>query len=284
MSWKQVKNFLLLLLAAVNLLLFYFVYRDYKISNYTDAVTVKRATAILADSGITVSDTQLTVANDTADTLSCSYDREEYLCYVAALLFGEEAEGIYLLPDGIRAETAAGKVLTLGYDFSLRYIAPGADEKRMEAALQSAKESESCTAEKNALEELLALPVGALKSTPCVHADGYTFITVTQSENGIPLYGMCCTFGFSGETLLYADGKYCFAMPTVKTGEPLLSRIHILFSEKERGRTGQITEIALCYALYEDAQNDSLLFVPAYALTYADGEQIAVSAISGNVY
>ena len=46
---------------------------------------------------------------------------------------GEEAEGIYLLPNGIRAETADGKVATLGYDFSLQYVSPDADKDRLTA-------------------------------------------------------------------------------------------------------------------------------------------------------
>lgn len=287
MNWKQVKNLLLLLLTAVNVLLFTFVYNYYQESNYTDAVTAKRAAAILADSGITVASEMLSVRHDAAEVQSCEYDREEYLCYAAALLFGKEAEGIYLLPDGIRAQTTDGKVATFGYDFSVQYISPDADRDRLTAAWQSAKslaEDENCKTEKNMLEELLALPEGALKSTPCTHADGYTFITVAQSQDGIPLYGMECCFGFSGDTLIFADGKYCFSIPTQKTSEPLLNRINILFSEKERGKTGHITDIALCYTLYEDAQNGSLLYVPAYALTYADGETVAVSAISGKAY
>lgn len=287
MNWKQVKNLLLLLLTAVNILLLAFVYRYYRDSNFTDAVTAKRAAAILADSGITVESELLSVRNDAADVQSCAYDREDYLCYAAALLFGKEADGIYLLPSGIRAETTDGKVVTLGYDFSLQYISPDADKERLIAAWQSAKspaEHESCQTEIDILEELLALPEGTLKNALCTHADGYTFITVEQSESGIPLYGMECCFGFSGGTLLFAEGKYCFGIPTEKTSEPLLNRINILFSEKERGKTGHITDIALCYTLYEDAQNSSLLFVPAYVLTYADGERVAVSALSGKAY
>ena len=177
--------------------------------------------------------------------------------------------------------------MTLGYDFALRYVAPDVGEERLQTARQSAvvpAEGESCAAEKSALETLLALPEGALQNTVCTHADGYTFITVEQTESGIPLYGMECCFGFSGDVLIYAEGKYCFEIPAGKTSEPLLNRINILFSEKERGKTGRITDIALCYTLYEDAQNGALLFVPAYALTYADGESIAVSAISGKAY
>ena len=287
MNWKQVKSLLLLLLSAVNILLFAFVYNYYRTGNYTDEDTARRTVDILRKGDIAVSEELLTARNDSVDILHADYDREDYLCYAAALLLGKEAEGIYLLPDGIRAETAEGKVLSLGYDFSLRYVAPDADAGRLEAARQSAKapaQDEICKAERSALEVLLSLPEGALQNAPCTHADGYTFITVEQTEGGIPLYGMQCCFGFSDGTLLYAEGKYCFGVPSKKTSEPLLNRINILFSEKERGKTGHITDIALCYTLYEDAQNGSLLYVPAYALTYADGETVAVSAISGKAY
>ena len=287
MNWKQIKNLLLLLLTAVNLLLLYFCYNYYQQREFTDDDTAKQAVAILKKSGISVSYELLSVQNDSADTLSCSYDREEYLCYAAALLFGEEATGIYLLPNGIRAETASGKTALLGYDFSISYADPAIPASALQSALQTARSpvgDETCAVEKHALEALLALPEGALKTARCVHADGYTFITVAQQENGIPLYGMECRFGLSGDRVIYAEGSYCFSIPTEKESEPLLNRINILFSEKERGSIGRITDIALCYTLYEDAQTGSLLFVPAYALTYADGSRTAVSAISGNAY
>lgn len=287
MNWKQVKNLLLLLLAAVNCLLFIFVYNSYIEEKFTDADTAAEAASILKENGISVSETLLTVQNDTADTLSASYTREDYLCYVASLLFGEEAQGIYLLPDGIRAETESGSTALLGYDFSISYIHPDLDESRLHTAENIAKqptETKDCTAEQRALETLLALPKGALNDTPCLHADGYAFITVTQRENGIPVYGMQCQFVLSGEQLIAAEGKYCFGVPSPKSSEPLLNRINILFSEKERGKTGSITDMALCYTLYEDAQNGELLFVPAYALTYEDGERLAISAISGDLY
>lgn len=283
MNWKQIKNLLILLLLAVNLLLLYFVYTYYRDRDYTDIATAKPATAILQKSGITVSPELLSVQNDTAGTLRCDYAREEYLCYAAALLLGEEASGIYLLPSGIRAETTSGKAVLLGYDFSIDYVDPTVDEAKLQSARSSATAAE-CATEKAALEEFLALPEGALENATCKHADGYTVLTVQQSEDDIPLYGMQCDFGFSGEKLVYAQGKYCFGIPSEKTNEPLLNRINILFSEKERGKTGQVTDIALCYTLYEDAQNGSLLFVPAYALTYADGETAVVSAISGKTY
>ncbi len=286
MSWKSIKNLLLLLLTAVNLLLFFFAYTYYQKREFTDTDTAKQAAEILEKGGISVPYTLLAVQNDTADMLRCSYDREEYLCYAAALLFGEEAEGIYLLPEGIRAETRSGKVADLGNDFYLRYVDPSMGDGELQATLARAKvlAEQDCSVHKEALEALLALPAGALADTPCLHAGNYSFLTVTQTENSIPLYGMRCSFGFAGDKLIYAEGKYCFSIPEEKSSEPLLNRTNILYSEKERGKTGRITEINLCYTLYEDAQNGALLFVPAYALTYADGGSTAVSAISGEAY
>ena len=287
MNWKQIKNLLLLLLVAVNLLLFYFCYSYYQQREFTDGDTARQAVAVLEKNGISVSPALLSVQNDSADILRCAYSREEYLCYVASRLFGEEAAGIYLLPDGIRAEAADGRTALLGYDFSISFTDPSVSVPRLRAAIAAARAPSDGTAfdtEKATLEALLSMPEGALQDVPCTVANGYTFITLVGEENGIPLYGMQCRFGLQGDRVIHAEGNYCFGIPTEKESEPLLNRTNILFSEMERGKSGRITDIELCYTLYEDAQTGSLLFIPAYALTYADSGKTAVSAISGEDY
>ena len=287
MNWKQVKNLLLLLLIAVNLLLVYLVVDYYTRREFTDAATAEQAVRIFEKSGISVDAELLAIRNESANVLTCDYDREEYLCFAASLLFGEEAEGIYLLPTGIRAETRSGKKADLGFDFSLFYTDPGIDMPYLESAMQSAVQPEDQSAVQDtvaALEHLLALPSGALSDTPCLVADDFRFFTVHESEFGIPLYGMECTFAFMQDKLVYAEGKYCFYLPEKTADAPLLNRTNILFSEKDRGRTGRVTDIALCYTLYENAQSGTLLYIPSYTLSYADGTSAAVSAISGEEY
>ena len=125
MNWKHVKHFLLLLLLGVNILLGYFVYTTFNDAFFTDTQPAARAASILEKDGIRVSEELLAARNDTADTLSTPYVRETYLLSVATLLLGKEADGIYLLPSGIRAETSEGDSVFLGNDLSIAFTANG---------------------------------------------------------------------------------------------------------------------------------------------------------------
>ena len=159
MSWKNVKNLLIVLLLAVNVVLIIFAYNYFLASRFTDGETAAMASAVLAKSDIKISADKLAVQKDTADVLFCAYDREHYLALAASLLLGKEADGIYMLPNGIRAETLEGDTVLLGYDMSIDYKNFAlADE--INAALDGAKPMDADASKqiRTALEELIALP------------------------------------------------------------------------------------------------------------------------------
>ncbi len=285
MSWKNVKNFLIILLVAVNILLLVFVYNYFMASRYTTSETAEVASDVLKQSGIYVDEELLAVENDSADTLLCTYDREHYLALVASLLFGKEADGIYMLPSGIRAETLDGESVSLGYDMSIDYTRASHTNEINQALANSKKAaSEDTKAARELLEELIALPFGALDSAECTSYGEYTFITAVQTENGLPIYDMTCRFGIHGGKIVYAHGKHFFGVPEQKESTQLLNRVNIMFSEKERGEVGRVTDISLCYTLYEDSQNHSMMYIPSYRIVYEDGKINAVNAISKEKY
>ncbi|MBQ6893536.1 MAG: hypothetical protein IJN48_04955 [Clostridia bacterium] len=285
MSWKSVKNFLILLLVAVNILLAFFAYNYYINSTFTDSATAERASTALAKGGLNVPSDMLSVKNDNAETLYTTHNREDYVCLAASILFGKEADGIYMLPNGVRAETLEGETALIGYDMSIEFTA--ADKKdSVSNALKTLTETsgEATVTARTALESKLALPAGSIKERDCKAGGSYIFVTLSQAENGLELYGMNCVFGLEGDRIVYADGKYFFEVPEGGESAQLLDRVNILFSEKERGVTGTLTDIELCYTLYEEADSGRMLFVPSYALTYADGTMHAVNAISKKLY
>lgn len=284
MNWKHVKNLFLLLLIAVNLLLFYFVYSDYSETAFTDPVTAERAAALLRADGITVSETLLAEKNDTAKTLSVPYDREQYLLTAAAVLLGRSPDGIYLLPNGIRAETEDGEAVLLLNDLTVSYEAK--DSIAAKDAYQQARSPRTEEEEKAAVKAfsaLLALPEETVQTAHISAKDGFTFLTLTQSADGIPLAGITCTFGMREGRLVYAAGRHFFGAPQKSEETPLLNRVNILLKERERGTRGTVKSISLCYALYEATESGSLLFVPAYTVTYADGSVSTVNAVSGDI-
>lgn len=286
MNWKHVKNTFLLLLVLVNLLLGFFVYKDYRETAFTPNETAARAVSILARDGIEVSETLLAVKNDTAATLSVPYDREEYLLTVAAFLLGSTPDGVYLLPGGIRAETADGESVLLGNDLSVRFFAADGGEA-VKSELQ--KNRVLLHTEEEAKEilprfaTLLSLSQAEVEGGRLTKGDGVWLLTLTQAASGIPLADFTCTFGMQGDRLVYAEGRHFFGAPVDRTEAPLLNRMNILLKERERGREGKITDISLCYALYEETERGELLFIPAYKVAYGDGSVSTVNAISGDI-
>ena len=285
MSWKSVKNILILLLVTVNILLAVFAYNYYMGSRFTDGDTAEKAVTVLQKSGINVSSELLSVKNDTAPALYTSYDRESYVCLAANVLFGKEADGIYMLPSGVRAETLEGETAYIGYDMSLEFYAAG-EKDEITAALGNSKSvgGDSSKSARTFLENTLALESGSIKESDCKTSGDFVFITIDQAERGLSLYGMKSVFGVRGEKIVYAAGKYFFGTPAGEENAQLLNRVNILFSEKERGMTGALCDIELCYTLYEDEESELMLFIPSYALTYADGTIRAVNAISKKLY
>ena len=95
---------------------------------------------------------------------------------------------------------------------------------------------------------------------------------------------MTCVFGIKNGKIVYAGGKHFFGVPEGKEAAQLLDRVNIMFSEKQRGEVGTVSDISLCYTLYEDSQTDRMLFIPSYKITYEDGKTNTVNALSKEKY
>ena len=285
MNWKNIKTFLIILLLAVDLLLVYFCADYYFSRDYTRRETAEDAAAILAAQGVEVSPDLLAARVDRVPVRTCAYVREDYLRLVVSLLFGKNADGFYLLPGGLRAETAAGDVAVVGKDLSLHFVGAGRDVSAMEAAYaKGSAVTVDISASRTALENLLALPDGGAKNFAATSADGYVFFTLSPTASGIPLCGGDCVFGFVGDRLVYADGSYLFLATGESELEPLLTRANILLSEQRRGAHGKVVSLTLCYAPYEDEAEGTLLLLPAYRVEYADGSASVVNALTGEKY
>lgn len=282
MSWKSVKNILIILLLAVNVLLAFFVYNYYAPSNVTASDTALSGAKALSKSGIEVDPSLLNVRNDSADILYTDFDCEEYVCLAAAMLLGKEADGIYMLPNGVRAETFEGEVAYVGYDMSIDFTAQGKENATLAKRVRATDDEASFACK--LIEERFALERGSLDRSKCTKSGSIVFVTVNESENGIGLCSMDSVFGIEGERIVFASGKHFFGMPKSKEGAQLLDRINILFSEKERGESGTVKSIELCYALYEDSENSRMIYSPAYKVTYEGGKTSIINAITKKLY
>lgn len=285
MNWKHVKSFLICLAVLVDILLIKFCFDYYKTRDYTARDTAEDAAAVLASHGIEVSPDLLAVRADSAPTRRCAYTREDYARLVFSLLTGETPSGIFLLPSGICAVTAAGDTATLGYDLSIAFTAADRDADIIaKSYVESVPATADISAVRRAFERLLGLPEGGSQGIAATSAGGYLFFTLTAAADGIPLTTGDCVFAYLGTELVYVRGSYLFLATDADAVEPLLTRANILLSEQRRGAVGRVTDIALCYAPYEDTAAEQLLLLPAYRVTYADGSVSIVQAQSGEKY
>lgn len=282
MNWKYVKALLIVLLVAVNCLLGYLVYTSYSEAAFTDAATARGAAEVLKKSGINVSADMLSVKNDEAKSLVTAYDREDYLLSVAAFLLGEEPVGAFLLPDGIRAENSLGETVLVENDLSVHYSLVDIDQDV--ASAQPIENKEELKSSRELFASLLGYDKSAFDGAEVRRSGDLLLLTVSQEESGIPLYGYDCTFGISGEKIVYASGKHFFGSFEESSEAPLLNRTNILLSEKTRGITGTVEKIRLCYVLYEDIKQDLLRLVPAYAVSYTDGHTSIINALDASLF
>lgn len=281
MNWKYVKTLLIVLLLAVNCMLGYLAYNAYSETAFTDLSTAESTVRVLAEGGIKVSADMLAVKNDSAKTFVGEYSREDYLLSVAAFLLGEEPNGIFLLPSGIIAEGSSGKTVLLHNDLSVHYAA--ADEEEQTDILPLTDEEEL----KNARElfaSLLGYNKEAFGGMPVEKRGEMLLLSVSQSEGGIPLFGYDCTFGVKDGKIVFADGKHFFGEFAEDGEAPLLNRTNILLSEKARGSVGTVEKIELCYVLYEDTKQDLLRLIPAYSVSYADGNTSIINALDASLF
>lgn len=283
-NWSSTKTLLLVLLVAVNLLLGVYVYNHFKDNYFIGEDVAAEASEILKKSNIKVDASLLDGFNEDGDVLICSYEREDYVMLVASLLLGKEADGMYVLPHGVRAETFESETAVIGYDMSISFVSKELSDIDGLLGGASPQSDSECKNERKTLERVLALPSGSLDGAECKKNGEYVFITVCQEENDIPLYGMDCVFGMHGEKIIYAKGKHLFCVPEEKQDTPILDRINIMFSEKSRGAEGEVVSITFCYTLYESSASKTMMLIPSYAVRYADGTVHAVNAVSKDLY
>ncbi len=282
MNWKYVKALLIVLLLSVNVLLGYLIYSSYSETAFTDELTALRAERLLEKSGIYVDGSMLAVKNDEAKTLSADYQREDYLLSVAAFMLGKEPQGAFLLPNGVRAESADGESVFVGSDMTVHFAAVGIDENTLVGRpVTNEEEAEGARAD---FAALLGYSTETLANSVILKSGDIYLVTLSQSEEGIPLYGCECTFGIKDGRLVYASGKHFFGVPREESKSPLLNRVNILFSEKARGKTGTVVSISLCYALYEDAKLGKIYLSPAYEVRYTDGTTSIINAKSAEIF
>jgi len=282
LNWKYVKLLLIILLIAVNILLGNLIYDSYSDNAFTDDETAENVAKILEKSGISVDSALLAVKNDIALDYTAEFDREDYLLSVASFLLGETPVGVFLTPSGIRAENSVGETAFVALDMSVDYAADGIDGASLRPRPITDEEKSEQVREKFA--SILGYTAKDLDGITMLEQDGIYVMTLTQSEDRIPLYGFECTFAIRDEKIVYASGKHFFGIFEESKEAPLLNRANILLSEKARGKSGNIAAINLCYVLYEDTKQGKIHLAPAYAVTYGEGETSIIDAKSAELF
>lgn len=282
MNWKYVKLLLIVLLIGVNILLGNLIYDSYSDSAFTDDETAEKVSEIIKKSGIIADPSLLAVKNDSAKDYTAEFNREDYLLSVASFFLGENPVGVFLTPSGIRAENSKGETAYIYSDMTVHYVANGIDEDSLRGRPIANEEAAESVRERFAL--ILGYTAEDLDGITMLEQDGMYIMTLSQSEDKIPLHGFECTFAIKDEKVVYASGKHFFGAFDESEEAPLLNRANILLSEKTRGKSGTVADISLCYILYEDTKQEKIHLAPAYAVTYGEGDTSIIDAKSAEVF
>ncbi|MBR5539562.1 MAG: hypothetical protein IKU61_06650 [Clostridia bacterium] len=282
MNWKYVKLLLILLLIAVNILLASLIFDYYSESAFTDGETAEKVSAILKENGIFADASDIAVKNDSAKDYTSPFSREDYLLSVAAFLLGENPSGVFLTPDGIRAENSVGETAYVYNDMQISYAASGIDADAVLGKPITDEEEANAVREEFAL--ILGYPTEDLDGITMLRHDDVYVMTLMQKEDGIPLFGYECTFAIRDKKIVFASGKHFFGAFEESEEAPLLNRANILLSEKNREIRGTVTDVSLCYVLYEDTKQGEIRLAPAYKVTYGEGHTSIIDAKSADLF
>lgn len=285
MNWHPVKTILLLLLLAANLFLLGTAAGGRIEEERQYAESAQSAAALLAENGIEVDASLLAPRDAMPRSYSFTAARTDLYCSAAALLLGQSPNAVFLLPDGLQAETASGASVRLSFDG--RVLLPAtADDAAFPAEFAAMPEERNAFAEElRVIREKTALSESELVPLGYAEANGVTYLNCRRMLDGLPVCGCDCVFGVSDGRLTAARGSLFFAGgEKTAAAAPCLDRVNIMLSELRRGETGAVRRITPCYAVYESAEKDKTFAYPAYEIVYEDEagtRSVCVCALNG---
>ena len=299
MYQKKIKTFLIIILLAVDAALALLLIRQHNLKVY-DKDTVANVREIMLSSGIEVGED--IISAKTADMKICrSASAESITDNIASLLLGGKITQTFLIPDGYVYYTESGESLTAYSDSAFTYSngVTGGNYRTGEAIedkeeLDGIKKTLSSFFGAGSSEENLDFTLDVAR-----RMDVGIFAHITQTLDGISIANNTLDCILDGETLLFADGSWCFLPISEKNPAHLFDSVNILFIEKgEKTKadadgaedTAEITDtpekctvvsMTQCYRASLASGKNAFSFIPFWKIEYDNGSVSFYNAVNG---
>ncbi len=289
MNWKNIKIFLLVLLAAVNVFLCAMVIKQSGTQIYSNE-TLSDISGLLSQSGITADKKILTKVTENIPVYS-SQIGQDYAEQVASILLGEY-EDMFFTPKGFSLFGKNNELLEIGNGFEIKLDTGISDISEM-------KEKELSTNEKNKLEKQLKsvfVPkisnskyginiINTGKNENFIHAE------IIQTVDGIEICNHKIKCILQGDNIVSISGRWSFLAINDSYSAHLLDSVNILFIEKSEidgteikivGEDGDITikapeitqktvsNMKQCYISHRSDDQTTLYLIPSWHIDWAE--------------
>lgn len=301
MNWKNIKNFMLILLVAVNIFLAAMLIRQMTLKTYGND-TVRDARELLSQSVITADKKFITLSPREADLYICK-TADDYAVDVAKRLMTEQYDA-FATPGGV-SFLGENESLSIENGFDIRYASKNFILPTDGTSKINEKELDNI---KKSLTDILIGDSDDKYSFRVDEAEAIgktNRITVTQTIDGLTVENHSLECYFEDDKLVCMSGKWSFLPTNEKKSAHLLDCVNILFIEKNEldakrtlitGDSAQESEDSslplsmtlknanVCYLSFFSEEDSALYFIPSWHLTWEeDGvNDTYYNALNGN--
>ncbi len=304
MNWKSIKNFMIILLVAVNVFLAFMLIRQTSMKLYNDQ-SLSDIKEILLSSGIIADDEFLTLKTKVLNVYGCNIDKN-YASQTADMLMKDGYADTFVTPEGITFFSKNGDLLKVGNGFEIYYSAVSFSLPEQDGSAIREEEMQS-------LNEML----GSLLLSNSLDNEKYGFIIERTSKTGdiliahvkqtvdkIPVGNHYLECIFKEDQLLYLNGRWCFLPINENSSAHLLDSVNILFNEKNEldaqkvqnnedssaskdaepsRNTIKVKSMDQCYCSHLSNDGSKLYFIPSWHIEWEEDniEDTYYNAING---
>lgn len=266
---------MIILLAAVNIFMAVMLAGSTATEVY-DSSAVKNITELLSSGGIAADESFLNTDYENARVFVCHLD-ENYSAAVAKKLMGEYDE-VFSTPNGTEFFSQKSR-LKIGNEMEIEYSDGNFD-------IANIRESEEMTSsEVEQLNEVLSnvFGTGGFKLFSSEKDGSFISARIVQRIDGLNVENNTLKCVFDEGSLVFLEGKWCFASIDESFSAHTLDSVNILFIEKNelaaaRAENADIPEtltvknMSRCYCSHISADGTKAYFMPSWHIEWLENE------------
>lgn len=301
MNWTNLKTYLIILLAGINIFLAASYINSMNKSAYFDSSTVTNTVEFLDKQGINVDKDTVPTRIYNSNIIECVYD-EDYYESVASAISASEKESINILPDNsIRITTVSGSLFTFDSAFGFSYNGSASvaddglltleytpsDDKQQALSKQQHKVLSSFLYPEYQNNKTFSYSIKSVAQK----SNGNIYALVLQEIDGIQVHEHTVSVEFDTDGIVSALGKWFFPTGSESYSYRLYDQLSVLVKEAQLHKADEsvaeaytVTAINHVYTTYWSASKDYVYFIPSWSVSTDKQDQRVYNAISCELY